>query len=45
MTRGSSLWFGIGTGLLLGAQAMFDPANRPGAATRAPPRASRYQPT
>jgi hypothetical protein len=43
-TRGFSLWFGIGTGLLLGAQALFDPANRPRSAPRAPPRASRYLP-
>lgn len=32
--RGQALWYGIGTGLLLGAQARFDPANaglyRPG---------------
>jgi hypothetical protein len=42
--RGSSLWFGIGTGLLLGAQALFDPANVPRTAQRALPRASRYLP-
>jgi hypothetical protein len=27
VSRGPSFWFGIGTGLLLGAQARFDPAN------------------
>lgn len=27
-SRGSSLWFGIGTGMLLGVQAWFDPLNR-----------------
>jgi hypothetical protein len=32
--RAMSLWFGVGTGLLLGAQALFDPINRP---SRAPP--------
>jgi hypothetical protein len=42
--RGSSLWFGIGTGLLLGAQALFDPANAPRVAPRATPRASRHLP-
>ncbi len=42
--RSSSLWFGIGTGLLLGAQALFDPANAKPAAPRAPARASRYLP-
>lgn len=42
--RGFSLWFGIGTGLLLGAQALFDPANAQRSAPRAPPLASRYLP-
>lgn len=27
-SRGASLWFGIGTGMLLGVQAWFDPVNR-----------------
>jgi O-antigen ligase len=27
-SRGGSLWFGIGTGMLLGVQAWFDPINR-----------------
>lgn len=40
--RAPSLWYGIGTGLLLGAQALFDPANRPHAALRPAPRPSRY---
>jgi hypothetical protein len=44
VTRGSSLWFGIGTGLLLGAQALFDPANAPRKAPPPPPSASRYLP-
>jgi hypothetical protein len=44
-TRGSSLWFGIGTGLLLGAQALFDPANNQRTAPRAPARSSRLLPT
>lgn len=44
-TRSSSLWFGIGTGLLLGAQALFDPANAQRAAPRPAPRASRFLPT
>ena len=44
-TRGSSLWFGIGTGLLLGAQALFDPANAPRKAPRVPPSASRLLPS
>jgi hypothetical protein len=43
--RGMSLWFGIGTGLLLGAQALFDPDNAPRKATPAAARISRYLPT
>jgi hypothetical protein len=42
--RGSSLWFGIGTGLLLGAQALFDPANARQSTPRPAPRASRFLP-
>jgi hypothetical protein len=44
MVRGMSLWFGIGTGLLLGAQALFDPANAPRKAPPAAPGSSRYLP-
>jgi hypothetical protein len=43
-TRGVSLWFGIGTGLLLGIQARFDPANIGRSAPVAMPRTARYQP-
>jgi hypothetical protein len=43
-TRGFSLWFGIGTGLLLGAQALFDPANAARTAPRPKARAPRYLP-
>lgn len=42
--RGISLWLGIGTGLLLGAQALFDPENAPRRPRAAAPRASRYLP-
>jgi hypothetical protein len=42
--RGMSLWFGIGTGLLLGAQALFDPDNAPRKAQPAAPRTARYLP-
>ena len=28
-SRGGAFWYAIGTGLLLGVQALFDPANRP----------------
>jgi hypothetical protein len=43
-TRGISFWFGIGTGLLLGAQARFDPVNARRSAPIAAPRMPRYQP-
>lgn len=42
--RGASMWYGIGTGLLLGARALFDPANAPQAGRATLPRARRYQP-
>jgi hypothetical protein len=42
--RGMSLWFGIGTGLLLGVQALFDPVNTPRKGQPAAPRVSRYLP-
>lgn len=42
-SRGASLWFGIGTGMLLGVQAWFDPLNRR-LPRRAPPRIHRALP-
>lgn len=42
--RGDSMWYGIGTGLLLGARALFDPANAPQAGRAIPPSARYCQP-
>lgn len=44
VTRNVSLWFGIGTGLLLGAQARFDPDNAPRRNPRAAVARSRLKP-
>lgn len=34
--RGTSLWYGLGTGLLLGARALFDPENYPRSRAKSP---------